>query len=404
MTTSIAADIDFIIKPWIANKEHINLVIGVIHGEDRWVKGWSGLGQPTTDLGKMVPPDGSTLFEIGSITKIFTATLLSILMEQGELALTTPINQLGSNYQKLPDVITLQSLATHTSGLPRLPDNLQKSLQADPQDPYAAYTSEDLHEYLQNHDGRPGKTFGRVSYSNLAAGILGNILAEQWGQSYEEAVVQQICRPLGLPDTRITLSDKQHIRFAMGYSEDSKPVKPWHLPTLAGAGALRSTANDLLTFLAAHLQPEQTPMAQALLNTHALKCERFAPTPGFFRVVEGLAKGVDWLRGPLLLHQEVGVALGWFMEYLPKINYHVYTHAGGTGGYRSFCGFIKETQTGVVVLSNYGELLSDLFGQYSTAKVGLKVLEVINSKLQSDNQILDLSIQEGKQPQQSSLT
>ena len=388
---SIAADIETLVAPWIAHKDHINVVIGVIQGSDRWIKGWAHPAAP--DSPEVDLPDGDTLFELGSITKIFTATLLSLLVESRKLELTTPINRLGSAYQQLPDAITLESLATHTSGLPRLPDNLRESFLKDQQNPYAAYTFEDLHEYLQKQDGKLGKTIGTISYSNLAAGILGNILADQCGQSYEEAIVQYICNPLGLTDTRITLSDRQQVRLAMGHLEDGKPAKHWDLPTLAGAGALRSTANDLLTLLAAHLTPEQTPMAQALLNTHGLRATTFAQSRDFLALLEFLAKWVQRLRGDLLIHQETGVALGWFMEYLPTIDRYVYTHAGGTGGHRSFCGFIKETQTGVVVLSNYGEVLSSLFGRYSIGKVGLKLLEMLNSSLQRHPQKLGVRIQ-----------
>lgn len=388
VTTSIAAEIESLITPWIAPKEQINLVIGIIHGEDRWTKGWGSSNQPDSNCAEIDPPNENTLFEIGSITKVFTSTLLALLVEQGKLALNTPINQLEPIYQKLPDAVTLQRLATHTSGLPRLPHNLHKSHRQDPQNPYAAYTFTDLNEYLQSHDGKPGKTVGNISYSNLAVGILGNILAEQLGQTYEEALVQHICNPLGLRDTRITLSDKQHVRFAMGYSEDGKPVKPWDLPTLAGAGALRSTAHDLLTFLAANLQPEHTPIAHALLNTHELRCETFAPTTGLHGLIEQVAHWIRRSRGPLLTHQEQGIALGWFVEYLPAIERYVYTHTGGTGGYRSFCGFIKDTQTGVVVLSNYGDLASSMFGRYSVGSIGLKILELLNSYPQNKSQQL----------------
>ncbi|NER79097.1 MAG: beta-lactamase family protein [Leptolyngbya sp. SIO1D8] len=379
LTISIEADIEALVNAWIAHKEHMNVVVGVIQGGDRWVKGWNAAtSSSATDLETDLP-DGNTLFEIGSITKVFTATLLSLLVENQRLSLETPVNRLGSIYQQLPDTVTLESLATHTSGLPRLPDNLQKSFTEDRQNPYAAYSFEDLHEYLQNQDRQPGETTGTISYSNLAAGVLGNILADHCGQSYEEAIVQRICQPLGLQDTRITLSDKQQVRFVMGYSEDGKPAKPWDLPALAGAGALRSTANDLLTFLAAHLQPEQTSIAQVLLNTHPLRHQTFAQTKGFQWALEKGAKWIRTLRGDLLAHQETGVALGWFMETLPNINRCVYTHAGGTGGYRSFCGFIKETQTGVVVLSNYGELLAQMFGRYSIGNVGLKILELAST-------------------------
>ncbi|MEL7315903.1 MAG: serine hydrolase, partial [Cyanobacteria bacterium J06559_3] len=229
------ADIEAIVAPFIVQKESLALVVGVIQGDDDWIEGFGPMSHWSAIS------DGDILFEIGSLTKVFTATLLSLLVERQELKLTTPINQLAPAYRQLPDTITLGTLATHTSGLPRLPANIHKAIKADPQNPYAAYTREDLHTYLQSHNGTPGRTTGTISYSNLGAGILGNILADQLGQSYEKAVLSSICYPLGLTDTRVALSDAQTARLAIGHSPDNKPVKNWDVPTLAGAGALRST-------------------------------------------------------------------------------------------------------------------------------------------------------------------
>ncbi|MGJ3248846.1 MAG: serine hydrolase domain-containing protein [Elainellaceae cyanobacterium] len=375
--SDIESTVKSIITPWIAKKARINLVIGVIQGGDRWTKGWGAIH--SSESNQTYHPDEKTLYEIGSITKVFTTTLLSLLVEQGKLTFTTPINQLGAVYQRFPDTVTLESLATHTSGLPRLPSNLMKSIRQDQQNPYAAYTIDDLHEYLQSYDGKPGKTVGTVSYSNLGVGLLGHILAEQLGQPYEEAIIQHICNPLGLSDTRIALTDEQQARFAIGYSEAGKPVKPWNLPTLAGAGALRSTANDLLTLLVANLHPEQSAIATAILNTHQLRHKTFAPTPGVAGLIEKAAKVVQRFRGqPLVVYNHAGITLSWFVEYLPSLDHSAYTFAGGTGGYRSFCGFIKDTQTGVVVLSNYADILGSRFGRYSTGAVGLKILEAIH--------------------------
>ncbi|MBE9103291.1 serine hydrolase domain-containing protein [Vacuolonema iberomarrocanum] len=399
-TTSLKTEIETLIKPWIAKKAHINLVIGIVQGNKRWVQGWGPsdmaalTGAAPQPVGEAIAhPDGNTLFEIGSLTKVFTASLLSLLVERQQLQLTTPLNQLGHPYQALPDTVTLESLATHTSGLPRLPDNMKSAYEKDPQNPYAAYSFADLHDYLQNHNGRPTKTTGMISYSNLGAGVLGNILAAQLGQSYEEAVIDQICNALKLSDTRVTLNPEQKIRLAMGYLEDGKPTPYWDLPALAGAGALRSTAHDLLTFITAHMRPEQTPIAQALSNTHPLRYKTLAPAPGLLGLLGWVAGGARRLRGAILVRTVFqGVGLGWFIDYLPSIEHRVYTHTGGTGGHRSFFGFIPETQTGVVVLSNYGEILSTMFGQYSTGSVGLKILEMLHQADQPGDAKLSLPL------------
>ena len=380
MTNLLATKIDSIVAPWIAKKENINLVIGVIKKGNRWLKGWGSLPSESKTLDSN-RPDGDTLFEIGSVTKVFTSTLLSLMVERGDIELTAPLSKFGENYQKIPDTVTLESLATHTSGLPRLPENGALAARENPDNPYANYTFENLNEYLKNYDGKLEKTAGSISYSNLGVGILGNVLAWKFDRSYEEAIVEEICRPLGLKDTRITLTEEQQARLALGYLEDGKLTPHWDLPTFAGAGALRSTANDLLTFLEANLQPGQTPMAEAILNTHKLRHQTFAPTGGLLGLLGGVAKWIRRLQGsPLVEREETGVGLGWFVEYLPGIDREVRNHNGGTGGHRSFCGFIEETQTGVVVLSNYGEILSSMFGRYSIDTVALKILETINSK------------------------
>ena len=370
------AEIEAIVAPFVNKKDYLTLVVGVIQGDDYWTEGFGPMSQWSAIS------DGDILFEIGSLTKLFTSTLLSLLVERQELKLATPINQLAPTYEKLPDTITLGSLATHTSGLPRLPANLRQSIQ-DVHNPYATYTFEHLHDYLLGHNGTPGKTTGAVSYSNLGVGILGNILADHLGTTYEAAIVESICKPLGLSDTRITLSDEQIARLAVGYSQDNRPVKNWDLPTLAGAGALRSSAHDLLMFLQANLKGSSTPLARAIANTHTLQCDTFAPPTGIAKILSrlGFFHLLKTVRGePLAKREEKGVGLGWFIEHLPTTDQYVYGHNGGTGGYRSFCGFIPKTQTGVVVLSNYGDNLSSMLGRYSVDAIGCKILEVLNTK------------------------
>ncbi|MEM6517966.1 MAG: serine hydrolase domain-containing protein [Cyanobacteria bacterium P01_C01_bin.70] len=368
------AEIEAIAAPFMAQKESLALVVGIVQGDDDWVEGFGQMSH-----GSAIS-DGDIVFEIGSLTKLFTATLLSLLVERQELKLTTPINQLAPAYQQLPDTITLGTLATHTSGLPRLPTNIHQAIKADSQNPYAAYTREDLHAYLQSHDGTPGKTTGTISYSNLGAGILGNILADHLGQSYEEAVIDAICTPLGLQDTRVKLSDGQTARLAIGHSPDNKPLKNWDVPTLAGAGALRSTANDLLKFLRANLQATSPPLGRAIAATHSLQSKTFASPTGITKLLVKLGgfRLLRLLQGkPLVERQPKGIGLGWFVDYLPKIDQPVYWHNGGTGGYRSFCGFILNTQTGVVVLSNYGDNLGSLLSHYSVDAIGFQILKTL---------------------------
>jgi CubicO group peptidase (beta-lactamase class C family) len=249
-------------------------------------------------------PDGDTLFEIGSITKAFTGTLLALEVADGKLALDDPIRKHLPSEVKVPaKEITLLQLATHRSGLPRLPDNLAPK---DATNPYADYGVEDLYHGLETCKLRrdPGTGY---EYSNLGMGLLGHVLERRSGRSYEQLVVDRICGPLKMTDTRITLSEDQKRRLAPGHLPTRKVVPNWDLPTLAGAGALRSTANDLLRFLEANLR-----------GAYAAAHEPRAPNIG----------------------------LGWHL--LPGAVWH----NGGTGGYRSFAAFDPKGNHAVVVLGN----------------------------------------------------
>ena len=181
--------------------------------------------------------DGDTLFEIGSVGKTFTALLLQDMIERGAMKLDDPVAKYLPESVEMPTYagkeITLRHLATHTSGLPGIPDNL------DPQradNPYADYTVEKMYAFLAGYQlvREPG---AQSEYSNLGMGLLGHAIALKAGASYESLVVERICQPLGMESTRITLTPKQSARFATGHNRFGEPVRHWDVPTLAGAGA-----------------------------------------------------------------------------------------------------------------------------------------------------------------------
>lgn len=374
----VKMNIETVVSPYLEKKENINLVVGVIDREDKSVLGFGQLEDSSSDV-----PNGDTIFEIGSITKVFTATLLSILVENKRIELKTPIKNLKKEYEHIPEKITIEKLATHTSGLPRLPNNFMKLEKMDVENPYDFYKPEDLETYMQNYNRYPERTLGKISYSNLGFGLLGQIISYQLKQPYEEAIIKNICNPLGLLNTLITMTNEQKARLAIGRSPRGKPVKNWDFSVLEGAGALKSSANDLLEFLTANLQISSSPLKKAIARTHELKCKFFASPVGFqklLRIGHCLSLVAQYPSGPLVKVQRKGVALGWFVSLLPSISKYVYWHNGGTGGYRSFCGFVKDTNTGVVVLSNYSEGIFDTFRKYSVDTIGFKILENINLK------------------------
>jgi CubicO group peptidase (beta-lactamase class C family) len=300
-------------------RQSVGIVVGVIGPDGRRVIAYGHL-----ETGDSRPPNGDTIFEIGSATKVFTSLLLADMVQRGEVALDDPAAKYLPASVKMPErngrSITLVDLATHTSGLPRLPTNLSPR---DPANPYADYSVEQLYQFLSTYQ-LTRDIDSQYDYSNLGGGLLGHVLARRAGMDYEALVRSRICDPLSMESTRITPTPEMKARLAVGHDAALQPVENWDLPTLAGAGALRSTANDLLTFLAANLGYTKTPLAPAMAAM--LKVRR--PT--------GQA-GLE-------------VALGWHVS--TTNGKEIVWHNGGTGGYRSFMGFDRETRVGVVALSN----------------------------------------------------
>ncbi len=270
--------------------------------------------------------NGETVFEIGSVTKVFTSLLLSDMVQRGQVALTDPVSKYLPAGVRLPErngrQITLQDLATHTSGLPRLPNNLKPK---DAANPYADYTVAQLYEFLSSY--QLSRDIGsQYEYSNLGGGLLGHVLALRAGMDYEALVRDRITGPLDMKSTGIALSPEMRARMAVGHDDQLKSVVNWDIPTLAGAGALRSTANDMLTFVAANLGFSKTPLAAAMAAM--LNVRRPSGTSG------------------------LEVALGWHIFTSKDQDGMIVWHNGGTGGYRSFIGYDPKRRIGVVVLSN----------------------------------------------------
>jgi serine-type D-Ala-D-Ala carboxypeptidase/endopeptidase len=270
------------------------------------------------------PLGGDTVFEIGSITKVFTALLLADMAARGEVAPTDPVEKYlppeGRPRRFDGQPITLLDLVTYTSGLPRMPANFHPR---DWANPYADYTVRQLYEFVSEYTPKyyPGSHY---EYANLGFGLLGHVLSLRAGRSYEELVVSRICQPLGLSDTRITLTPVMRARLAQGHDVSLQAVPGWDLPTLAGAGALRSTANDMLRFLDAAQGRRKTDLRAAFASLLAVR----RPT-GMKRVF---------------------AAEGWFVE--TAHNDELVVKDGGTGGYASFIGYSTRTGIAAVLLGN----------------------------------------------------
>jgi len=275
--------------------------------------------------------DGDSVFEIGSVTKVFTTELLADMVAKGEVKLDDPVAKYLLATVKVPTYngrqITLQDLATQSSGLPRLPDNL---VPADGANPYADYTVEQLYTFLSGYT-LTRDIGAQYEYSNLGMGLLGHALALKAGTNYEALVTQRLCRPLGMTNTSITLSAAAKKRLAIGHNKVGLAVSNWDIPTLAGAGALRSTVNDMLKFVAANLTLSNTDLKAAMESAQSPRRD----------VSKGMKLGLGWH-----IATSYGAELVW--------------HNGATGGYHSFIGFDKKRQRGVVVLSNSENSIDDL--------------------------------------------
>jgi serine-type D-Ala-D-Ala carboxypeptidase/endopeptidase len=302
-------------------RKHAGVVVGVYRHGKAWTfaRGRIGPDRP-------LPPDPETIFEIGSLTKVFTATALADMVEEGIVALDDPVQRYLPDDVVLPirgRAITLADLATQTSGLPRLPPGLVRQSLQQRQNPYARFTAADLDRAIvvTKLKDDPG---AKLRYTNFGFGLLGHVLALRTGRSYEQLVRERICEPLGLADTSVSIPAQALSRFADGHDRRGRRVPHWDLQALAGAGALRSTAADLLRFLDLQLGEQATRLGRAARATHEPRAHRG-------RLVQGL---------------------GWVGLPLRGSSRRMLWHNGGTGGFRSFAGFVSDCGTGVVVLSN----------------------------------------------------
>ena len=290
------------------------------------------LAAGATVPGGSVAPDADTVFEIGSITKVFTSLVLADMVVKGEVKLEDPVAKLLPPGIKVPErdgrQITLIDLSNQVSGLPRMPDNFKP---ADMGDPYIDYGPAQMYEFLAKVQLARG-IGEKYEYSNLGVGLLGHALALKAGMSYEELVRKRVLEPLGMTDTAIALPERLKARLATGTGPNLSPVKNWNFDAIAGAGALRSTARDMLKFLTAAAGLRETPLRGAF--DLMLKTER--PTG-----VADLTIGMAWH-----IWRKSGTEIVW--------------HNGGTGGYRSWAGFDPIKKAAAVVLCNTSFGVDDL--------------------------------------------
>ncbi len=324
------ADVRGIIQPRVDAGRFAGVAVGLVSRDNQRLIVSYGPAAGVT------PFDGNTVFEIGSITKTFTAAILADMVRKGEVALTDPVQKFLPAGTAIPQrngkQITLFDLATQSSGLPRMPDNMKPK---DESNPYADYTVPEMYAFLAKYTltRDPGEKY---EYSNLGVGLLGHALSVRAGKSYEQLVTERVLTPLGMTDTRITLTPALRARLAPGHTDTGKPSSNWDLPTFAGAGALRSSVNDMLTYIHANADSTATKLGPTLALTHF---ERHA--------------------GPAAV---TSLGLAWHRTRMPS-GHTIVWHNGGTGGYRSFTGYDETTGLGVVVLTSTANSVDEI-GMY----------------------------------------
>lgn len=303
---------------------NVGIVVAMIDGEDVAYSKWG-----KTAYSQDAKIDEHSVLEIGSVSKVFTTILLSDMVLKGAMKLTDPISKYLPSSVTVPSrndkQITLQDLATHTSGLPRMPSNFTPS---NPNDPFSDYTVEQIYGFLSSYELT--RDIGvQYEYSNYGMGLLGHILELQSGKSYEELIHDIIAKPLGMDHTGLALTEAMTKRLAIGHLGTNE-VSNWNIITLGGAGGIRSSATDMVKFVQANMGVIKSPLMKAMTLSH-----------------QSAYKATD---------SEFELGLGWHYENDKKVVWH----NGQTGGYASFIGFLAGTQKGVVVLTNSAENITAL--------------------------------------------
>jgi CubicO group peptidase (beta-lactamase class C family) len=306
-------------------QQSVGIVVGIVDSSGTRIVGYGPSHAGGTDV-----VNGSTIFEIGSISKVFTSILLAHMVRQGEVSLRDPVSSYLPPEVHLPTrsgrEISLLDLATHRSGLPRMPDEMVLTEEGGA----IPFRLDQMYEFLSTTT--LAYDIGeRYYYSNLAFGLLGHVLASHAGTDFESLLLERVCRPLGLSDTRVTLNAEQQQRLAGTHNWNHGKTPPLEWETMMSAGGVRSTATDLLRFLASNMDLS-TDLWFPLQMSHLDRRDTSSSS---------MQIGLGWH-----LAQRHGRELIW--------------HSGATFGNMAFLAFDKEARRGVVVLSNARGIIDDI--------------------------------------------
>ena len=281
------------------------------------------------DLASAAPMSDATLMQAGSVTKVFTASLLADLVARGALHWSDTLAERLPGVEMRPEIaaMTLDALATHTAGLPANPPN-----RVDIDGVMQPYGTAQLYASLSDPgfslEAEPGR-----HYSNWGYAILGHVVEKATGRRFEDVLKARIFGPLAMERSRIALSPEDERRLATPYwpEDDPRIARPrWVFGEVAAFGGITSTARDLARFVAYQMQPEARPEVLDPAQVLALREVRVL-LPSW---------GAGGARGWLVVREREG-ALTW-------------EHSGEVDGYSSYIGFSPELQVGIAVTANLG--------------------------------------------------
>ncbi|MBP2831698.1 beta-lactamase family protein [Aquimarina sp. U1-2] len=285
------------------------------------------------------------IFEIGSITKVFTSICLSKLIAANQASLTETLQDQFDFPLKEGGEINLKQLANHTSGLPRLPNNVDEIIDFDIKDPYSNYTVDNMKSYLQNHVVLNDINSIPFEYSNTGVGVLGYLLSQKMGLTYEDMLQDLIFEPLQMTNSTTQLSNVNSSKLVKGVNENNAEVSNWNFTDVfAGTGSIKSSVKEMEKFVRKNFEDD---VAYNL------------PQQSTFDLGEGTSIG-----------------LGWFI--LEDEGFKALFHNGATGGYNSYLVMDKSNQRAVVIMINVSSSKEDLFYGNMITEIGNELMESIS--------------------------
>lgn len=309
----------------VSDKQNVGIVVGVIDKNGSRI-----FSHGVMERTGARPVDGDTVFEIGSVTKLFTSLVLADMVEKGEVSLADPVQRYLPKEVNVPGrggrEITLGDLARHRSGLPREANNLMQE-NRDYNESQAAYSVDKLYNFLSGYQ-LTQDIGSEAAYSNVGVGLLGHALVRHTNTNYERLVRSRVTGPLGMLSTAVVASPDMLARRATGHQQDGSPAPYFGNPWIASAGALQSSVKDMMKFLSASMHVKATPLGRAMQSMQH---------PGKNKSEEPLAWGVG-----------------------EKYDSEIWSHNGGTSGFSSYLAFDKVSGRGVVVLSNSAIPVDDI--------------------------------------------